>query len=254
MRMESPAQLTEDTKHPFRFTGKELDKLNGLNMYDFGARWYDVAGVPMWTSIDPLAEKYYHVTPYSYCAGNPVNMIDPDGRKIVLAEGVSDSFRNDYEQTIKAFQIKGCGDVWKELNNSSNVYTLTESNSNSNYFDYANKTISWNPKMGLYTSKDIFLSPATRLNHELGHALHYDNNPEQYKKDIATSAGGADETYSVEEKQTIQGIEQQTAEKLGEITPGGITREDHSGIPFSTSSPLSNKDFYPMDVVIKPEK
>jgi hypothetical protein len=51
-------------------------------MYDFGARWYDVAGVPMWTSVDPLAEKYYHVTPYSYCAGNPVNMIDPDGREV----------------------------------------------------------------------------------------------------------------------------------------------------------------------------
>ena len=36
--------------HPFRFTGKELDRLSALNMYDFGARWYDVAGVPMWTN------------------------------------------------------------------------------------------------------------------------------------------------------------------------------------------------------------
>ena len=81
MRMESPAQLNDDTKHPFRFTGKELDKLNGLNMYDFGARWYDVAGVPMWTSIDPLAEKYYYVTPYSYCAGNPVMLVDLEGKE-----------------------------------------------------------------------------------------------------------------------------------------------------------------------------
>lgn len=81
MRMESPAQLTEDTKHPFRFTGKEMDKLNGLNMYDFGARWYDVAGVPMWTSVDPLAEKYYYVTPYSYCSGNPVMLVDLEGKE-----------------------------------------------------------------------------------------------------------------------------------------------------------------------------
>ena len=57
MRMEAPALQTGDTSHPFRFTGKELDRLNSLNMYDFGARWYDVAGVPMWTSVDPLAEK-----------------------------------------------------------------------------------------------------------------------------------------------------------------------------------------------------
>ena len=79
MRLENPALLTGGFSNPFRFTGKELDKLNSLNMYDFGARMYDVAGVPMWTSVDPLAEKYYNVSPYMYCEGNPVNMIDPDG-------------------------------------------------------------------------------------------------------------------------------------------------------------------------------
>jgi len=57
MRMQAPAQMDGDFLQPYRFTGKELDRLNGLNMYDFGARWYDVAGVPMWTSVDPLAGK-----------------------------------------------------------------------------------------------------------------------------------------------------------------------------------------------------
>lgn len=32
------------------------------------------------TTIDPHAESYYHLSPYSYCGGNPVNAIDPDGR------------------------------------------------------------------------------------------------------------------------------------------------------------------------------
>jgi hypothetical protein len=32
--------------------------------------------------MDPLCEKYYSVSPYAYCANNPVNAIDPDGRKI----------------------------------------------------------------------------------------------------------------------------------------------------------------------------
>ena len=82
MRIQDPAliQQTDNNWHPFRFTGKELDKQNGLNMYDFGARLFDVAGVPMWTSMDPLAEKYYPFSPYSYCAGDPVNKFDPDGR------------------------------------------------------------------------------------------------------------------------------------------------------------------------------
>ena len=79
MRLENPALLTGSFSHPFRFTGKELDKLNSLNMYDFGARMYDVAGVPMWTSVDPLCEKYYNITPYAYCVNNPVKYIDIKG-------------------------------------------------------------------------------------------------------------------------------------------------------------------------------
>ena len=84
MRISNPAQMSGDTSHPFRFTGKELDRQNSLNMYDFGARMFDVAGVPMWTSIDPLAEKYYNVSPYAYCANNPMRFIDEHGDSIAV--------------------------------------------------------------------------------------------------------------------------------------------------------------------------
>lgn len=30
-------------------------------------------------TMDPHAENYYHLSPYSYCGGNPINAIDPDG-------------------------------------------------------------------------------------------------------------------------------------------------------------------------------
>jgi hypothetical protein len=33
-----------------------------------------------WMTMDPLAEKYYHISPYAYCVGDPVNLADPDGR------------------------------------------------------------------------------------------------------------------------------------------------------------------------------
>ena len=79
-----PSHNQKSKTCPFDSPGKELDKQNGLNMYDFGARLFDVAGVPMWTSVDPLAEKYYPFTPYSYCAGDPVNKFDPDGKKVQL--------------------------------------------------------------------------------------------------------------------------------------------------------------------------
>ena len=33
-----------------------------------------------WTTPDPLAEKYYGISPYAFCNNNPVNFVDPDGR------------------------------------------------------------------------------------------------------------------------------------------------------------------------------
>ena len=32
--------------------------------------------------MDPLTEKYYSISPYAYCAGNPVRFIDPTGMMI----------------------------------------------------------------------------------------------------------------------------------------------------------------------------
>ena len=44
----------------------------------FGARYYS-SGLSVWLSVDALAGKYPALSPYMYTAGNPVNMIDPDG-------------------------------------------------------------------------------------------------------------------------------------------------------------------------------
>ena len=65
----------------YKYNGKELDRMHGLDWYDFGARWMDAA-LGRWHFMDPLCEKYYDISPYVYCGGNPVNAIDPDGRSI----------------------------------------------------------------------------------------------------------------------------------------------------------------------------
>ena len=36
----------------------------------------------MWLSIDPMSDKYPSISPYSYCAWNPVKLVDPDGRDV----------------------------------------------------------------------------------------------------------------------------------------------------------------------------
>ncbi len=49
---------------------------------DFGARHYSPT-IRRWLTPDPLSEKYYTSSPYAYCADNPINLVDPDGRRIV---------------------------------------------------------------------------------------------------------------------------------------------------------------------------
>jgi RHS repeat-associated protein len=73
---------------PYRYNGKELEAMNGLNEYDYGTRRRET-GIPVWTTMDPLSEKYYGVSPYVYCTGNPVNTIDLDGRDatIIIKDG-----------------------------------------------------------------------------------------------------------------------------------------------------------------------
>ena len=71
---------------PYKYNGKELDHMHGLDRYDYGARMF-APELPLWNAMDPMCEEYYHTSPYAYCMNNPVNNIDPDGRKIVDAKG-----------------------------------------------------------------------------------------------------------------------------------------------------------------------
>ena len=63
--------------NPYLYNGKESQKDFGINYIDSEARFQRLDGA--FNSIDPLSEKYYHISPYAYCAANPINMIDPTG-------------------------------------------------------------------------------------------------------------------------------------------------------------------------------
>ena len=64
----------------YGFASKERQSIGAFETghLDFGARHYDPF-TARWTTTDPLAGKYHSFSPYNYCAGNPVNLVDPEG-------------------------------------------------------------------------------------------------------------------------------------------------------------------------------
>ena len=82
------ADVFKSNTDRYRYGGKEFDVLNDLQLYDFSARHYDPQ-LGRFTSPDPLQEKYYHLSPYLYCAANPIRNIDPTGKVIKLTNGLS---------------------------------------------------------------------------------------------------------------------------------------------------------------------
>ena len=67
----------------WHFSGKESQSFLYANipLLDFGARMYNPT-IARWTTSDPMSEKYYGISPYVYCLGNPISIIDPNGMDI----------------------------------------------------------------------------------------------------------------------------------------------------------------------------
>ena len=98
MEMTTPECYYTSGTNPYLYNGKEIDRMHGLNQYDYGARWRDGA-LPPWTTVDPLAEKYYSISPYAYCANNPVLFVDPDGRDWIVT---NDTYKFEWRDGINA--------------------------------------------------------------------------------------------------------------------------------------------------------
>jgi RHS repeat-associated protein len=110
---------SEEFDSRYKFTAKELD--NETSYTYFGARYYD-SELSGWLSVDPMSDKYPMLSPYAYCANNPIILIDPDGRDTI------DIVKNDDGKwSISNIQIVKGDDVFRvKTGDETQTYTFSE--------------------------------------------------------------------------------------------------------------------------------
>ncbi len=171
---------TPTTVQPYKFGGKELLTANGLNEYDFGARNYYPA-VPGFTKPDQMCEKYYWLSPYLYCANNPVNLIDPSGKiiempkestvgqtidvllnlqkitddKLTFSTQEDGSIRISIKSRGKGLKITGT-DLVRRLTSSSKTLTINVIDHGGNYQSSENPADASN---GIGTNTGVYFNP-----------------------------------------------------------------------------------------------
>ena len=93
----------------YTFSAKEKDSETGLSY--FGSRYYS-SDLSVWLSVDPMSDKYPSLSPYTYCADNPVKLVDPNGEEIGDYYSFDGKFLgSDGKKDNRVYQQSENGDV-----------------------------------------------------------------------------------------------------------------------------------------------
>lgn len=101
--------------------------LKGERYQHFGARAYDPVSC-IFMQVDPMAEKYYGMTPYGYCAGNPVMFMDPQGDTLIADQSAQLNIKHTLsarEARYVRFDESGQLDNTRLLKSNSNSTNMT---------------------------------------------------------------------------------------------------------------------------------
>ncbi len=148
----------QTSNQPYKYNGKELDRFQNLDLFDYGARHYDAA-LGRWFTVDPLAEKYYSISPYVYVANNPVRFIDPTGMDIWEIDNEGRIRNRIKDKTQDAFYM-----VTKDSDGNYQRTFTTDADGNKNYnsisFEYgtveSQRSISFSPDGKAKDTHDMY--------------------------------------------------------------------------------------------------
>ena len=109
----------------FTSTGKEKDPETGYSY--FGARYLEHDLMTGWLSVDPMADKYPSISPYAYCAWNPIQLTDPGGDTIDVSK-LSGTALEKYNADIQELKKSSLfSSYYNELYNSTHRYYIVDS-------------------------------------------------------------------------------------------------------------------------------
>ena len=238
---------------PYLFNAKEFDEETG--MYYYGARYYEPR-LSLWMSADPKQDKYPNVSSYCYVMDNPIKLIDPDGKDVLIwykdKHGRDQLFRfsgfhgkksikipnNQYvKDFIQAYLYNakhggGKKTIQAVSNHKYEIY-VSDSQNDETYYSGGDRqpTVYWESRQGLKTTEGGKQSAATALEHEMDHAVDDANN---HKQHVERRQMGDSNYDNKEERRVITGSEAQTAKGNKEAV-----RRNHRGTSYRTASPTS---------------
>ncbi len=109
MVYQPQAMQEPEHRNKHLYNSKEEQEIPG-KWLDYGRRFYDPAGV-FFTTQDPLAEDYYPLSPYSYCAGNPIACRDENGEWINFVVGAVVGAATDYAVQVVTNVVENGGEI-----------------------------------------------------------------------------------------------------------------------------------------------
>ncbi|MDU1893127.1 MAG: RHS repeat-associated core domain-containing protein, partial [Dysgonomonas sp.] len=116
---------------PYKYNGKELDEMHGVNMYDYSARYKDEW---RFTTMDPHAENYYSWSPYAYVMNNPLKYIDPTGMDSVPSNEVWETSLINYRTEGGGIHEDGYYPVVQDGKIVYRLHKITSGENEGNYY------------------------------------------------------------------------------------------------------------------------